>query len=274
MATINDGFSAVIPFYKAEKYFAETLDSILAQTLLPNEIIIVVDGIEAHDIHYFDQFKSDLIKVVMLESNQGVATARNKGVEITNSKWIAFLDADDKWTINKLQKQFDFLTSHKEFAGCHTGVSVFSNDEVISKYTDKPSTLEAKHLSICSHVMPSSMIVRRDVYLELGGMDASFRCCEDYEFEIRLVRAGYKIGFIREPLCMLRRENQGNLSSAGWNIFRHQMKILFRHRKMFLENGGLRTVRQFVAESLREWSVKIGGIRGRFFGATAKIIGI
>src|SRR5690606_6986211 len=94
-------FSVVIPLYNKEKYIKETLNSVLAQTFQDFEIIVVNDGSTDNSANQILQFKDKRIKVID-QQNQGAASARNQGIEISSSPYIALLDADDTWYKNHL----------------------------------------------------------------------------------------------------------------------------------------------------------------------------
>ena len=92
--------SVIIPFYNEEDYFDECLNSVLRQTYKNYEIIIVNDasrGEYKKKLKYYKNLYPDLIKIVHNEKNEGVAAARNKGIDLAKGKYIAFLDSDDEW---------------------------------------------------------------------------------------------------------------------------------------------------------------------------------
>ena len=101
----------IIPAYNASKYIAETIESVLAQTLLPNKIIIVDDGSTDDTVEIVEKFYFDLIEVISIP-NGGVSQARNVGIHASNADYIAFLDADDLWEPEKLSAQAQALELH------------------------------------------------------------------------------------------------------------------------------------------------------------------
>src|SRR5690606_12962360 len=94
-------FSIIVPLYNKEKYLKATLKSVLQQTFIDFEIIIVNDGSTDKSLEIAKSFKNERIKIYTQE-NQGVSAARNLGIEKSTSEYCCFLDADDVWKDNHL----------------------------------------------------------------------------------------------------------------------------------------------------------------------------
>ena len=108
--------SVIIPFYNEEDYFDECLNSVLRQTYKNYEIIIVNDasrGEYKKKLEYYKNLYPNLIKIVHNEKNEGVAAARNKGIDLAKGKYIAFLDSDDEWMPYKLEYQYKLIKKNK-----------------------------------------------------------------------------------------------------------------------------------------------------------------
>ena len=97
--------SVVIPAFNCEKYIAECIDSVLNQSYQDFEIIIIDDGSTDGTVKTVSGYEDDRIKLFHQEGNSGSGAARNYGVEKASGQWIAFVDADDTWLPDKLQKQ-------------------------------------------------------------------------------------------------------------------------------------------------------------------------
>ena len=100
----------VIPAYNAQRFIGETLHSVLAQTLLPHKIIVVNDGSTDQTVDIVEGFQSERIELISVEHG-GVSHARNMGIRAAQADYIAFLDADDLWHVDKLKAQMEALTS-------------------------------------------------------------------------------------------------------------------------------------------------------------------
>lgn len=112
---MSNSVSIIIPTYNSSKYIARTINSILLQTFCNWEIIVVDDGSNDNTIDIIQEFinKGCRINLVRLEKNSGAAIARNTALEMAKSRYIAFLDADDVWLPNKLERQIDFMRKKK-----------------------------------------------------------------------------------------------------------------------------------------------------------------
>ena len=103
--------SIITPCHNSGKFIAQTIDSVLAQSYVNWEMIIVDDNSQDQSIKIIKGFilKEDRIKLIQFGKNQGAAVARNKGIELAKGRFIAFLDSDDLWLPNKLEKQVQFM---------------------------------------------------------------------------------------------------------------------------------------------------------------------
>ena len=103
--SISDVVSVVIPVCNAEQYLEDTLKSVFAQTYPHIEIIAVDDGSKDRSVDILESYSDRL--VLIKQKNSSAAAARNRGVREAKGKWIAFLDADDLWSPDKIQRQLD-----------------------------------------------------------------------------------------------------------------------------------------------------------------------
>lgn len=108
---IKDKVSIIIPMYNAEKYISQTVKSVIAQTYKNWELLIINDNSKDDSYKIVRELseKDDRIKVINSEKNIGVVNGRNKLITIADGQYIAFLDADDYWTENKLERQIAFM---------------------------------------------------------------------------------------------------------------------------------------------------------------------
>jgi len=272
MEPVEFNYSVIVPFYRAEKYFEEALDSVLSQTCQPNEVIVVVDGRDEHTLSFLVRFKDSRIRIIVSEKNLGPSNARNLGVKAAETDWIAFIDADDIWDTHKISQQVEYLKIHQNIVGCHTGIRVFSKNSTRNIYTQKPTKLDGRSLVLSSQIVPSSLVIKRIVFTEIGGMDTSFKCCEDYDFSIRLIEAGHEIGFISEPLTRLRREFHGNLSANGWKLLRYRLKILITHNEFIKQHGGSKARRSYLTKTFYECGNRVRGVNGFALKAVGRIL--
>ena len=102
--------SVIIPIYRVEKYIAATVESVLAQTYKNFELLIVDDGSPDKSVEICQQFTDSRIRIIRQE-NRGVAAARNTGIRHAKGDYLAFLDADDIWLPEKLEKHVEHLNN-------------------------------------------------------------------------------------------------------------------------------------------------------------------
>ena len=104
--------SVITPMYNCEKFISETIESVLNQTYTNWEMIIIDDCSTDKSKQIVKQYieRDKRIRLIALNENSGAAVARNKGIEVSSGRFIAFLDGDDLWEPNKLEKQIKFMT--------------------------------------------------------------------------------------------------------------------------------------------------------------------
>lgn len=182
--------SVVIPTFNREDKVIKAISSVLAQTFQPKEIIVVDDGSTDSTIFKIQETfpnSFDGIRIFSLE-HKGVSHARNRGVEKAAGDWIAFLDSDDEWLPEKLERQWKYCEKHPE-------TEIIQSQEIWirnGKRVNTPVHLSKKNgwifeqsLEFCS-VTPSSVLLKKDLYENLGGMDEKLPACEDYDFWLRI----------------------------------------------------------------------------------------
>lgn len=272
---MNNPISVVIPFYKADQFFDECVDSILRQTVPVDEIIVVNDNSGDDSLRYLSKFNNhNVIKIIHLTISHGASGARNIGLKEAKNEWIAFQDADDIWALNKIEKQNQYMLDNEDWDACHTGVLTFSDASESTKiYIDKPSPMTLKALVKNSHITPPSLLIKKSSIESVGNFDTNFKTSGDYELSIRLVDSGLVIGFIPEPLIKVRRSSHGNVSSNGFRTFKYHCKLLKKHRRIYLNYAGINGIRLFLSKSIQESGGKIGGLRGALVSRIGKILG-
>jgi glycosyltransferase involved in cell wall biosynthesis len=245
--------SVIVPTYNYGHYLAGALSSVLRQTHTHLEVLVIDDGSTDDTPEVVAPFLGDPRVRYHRRTNQGPAAARNFGLAQARGTLVAFLDADDLWLPAKLTRQ----------------LACFS--------TDTPGLVYARRLLIDGHgwqleyaqpplhrgwVLPqlfrsnficfSSVLVRRDLLLEVGGFDTRVGHAEDYELLLRLVQR-CRVDFVDEPL-VLYRTGHGNLSSQSEKRFRAVCGIM----QQFLAGPGRQQlpaalVRRCWAETFCHW---------------------
>lgn len=189
--------SVVIPAYNAAEWISEAIASALAQTSPPLEIIIIDDGSTDSTADVAGRFPAPVR--LLRKPNGGPAAARNFGIAAAAGEWIALLDADDRWAPTKLEKQL--ALAEPDVVLIHTGLENEEDEPGL------PDRLGFEDLWQANRIANSSVLVRRDTVIALGGFDEDprLKSVEDYHFWLRLAFSGGRIAFCREPLTFYRR---------------------------------------------------------------------
>lgn len=180
--------SVVIPTYNAARFVTEAIKSVLAQTFKDYEILVIDDGSTDDTREVLAKYRSPV--QYLYKSNGGVSSARNYGIENARGKYIAFLDADDLWMPEKLERQVAVLESNENVGVCYAATQkVDENLEIIgyieAKFYDDYSEALLLNLNIVAGSC-SSAIVRRDIAQQTDGFDTQFSTCADWEYWLRL----------------------------------------------------------------------------------------
>ena len=140
--------SIIMPSYKSERFISKTIESVLAQTY-QNWQMIIVDDVSPDDSNeIIEEYckKDSRIKLIKLEKNSGPAVARNRAIEEAKGKYIAFLDADDLWKPEKLEKQIKFM-EEKNCALSYSAYETMSEEgELQNKYINPPLKISYQDL--------------------------------------------------------------------------------------------------------------------------------
>ena len=212
---------------------------------MPREVIVVNDG-STDDTTCKVRGEYSNSVLVIDQDRAGVSRARNTGISACSQPWIAFLDSDDEWCPNKLERQAEFLVENKEYRICHC-------DEIWirRKVRVNPKKHHAKSggwiypncLPLCV-ISPSAVVIDRTVFSVVGRFDEQMPVCEDYDLWLRIA-AKYPIGFVDEPLVIKHGGHKDQLSRAYPAMDRFRIDSLLkildtdilgdRYRKMTIE---------------------------------------
>ena len=222
-STLN--VSVIIPTYNRKNLLKRALHSAISQTFVPQEIIVVDDG------------SSDGTKDWVLErfpcvryisqDNSGVSSARNRGIREAKGSWIAFLDSDDEWMPDKLEKQEIAINDSKEAWLCHTNEIWIRNGirvNQMKKHQKYGGDVFENCLDIC-RISPSSALIKKEVFEMVGLFDESLKVCEDYDLWLRIT-AVLPVIFLDEQLITKYGGHADQLSRVDNGIEQYRIKSL------------------------------------------------
>jgi len=201
--------SVVLPVYNGQDLLRETLESVLNQSYSSSEIIAIDDGSTDDSLEFLREYENDI--AVHSQQNVGVATTRNRGVELAGGDLIAFLDQDDIWYPFKLEKQVALFQSSCDVSFVYSDFDLIDSK---SRITEKCGLSAMKadwmrpfiggHL----HPYPSTVLMKKSLFMEVGGFDTQFieNSDEDIELWVRVYEKA-PFHFIPEALVQYRRDH-------------------------------------------------------------------
>ena len=250
---IMDNFSVLLSVYAKETAanLRCALRSILDQTLQPDQVVLVEDGVLGYELISVIEDYCNLINmtIVKLETNMGLAVALNEGLKFCTNDIVVRIDSDDISFPHRFQTQVEYLMLHPEVVVCSSWLLEFSDERLYSFIRKIPCEyseliLFSKYRNPIAH--PSSAF-RKNVILSLGGYP-TLRKCQDYALWSKVILANYKIANLPDILVKMRVDNifGGGRSleylKNEYKLFIFQYKIGFLTRYEFIRNYLLRCV--------------------------------
>lgn len=201
--------SVIIPTYNRNTFIQEALNSVRAQSFMDYEVIVVDDGSTDSTGEMLQNTYDEKVHY-MWQENQGESVARNKGIELANGEYIAFLDSDDKWLSKKLEMQVRLLDEYPEIGMSFCQAQLINETGNLLDSSVLGRNLHENEITFENLVMHnligsvSSSMIRKVTLERIGGFDPLIRYGEDWDLWLR-IHSLSKFGFISEPLVQLRR---------------------------------------------------------------------
>ena len=225
---MNNLVSIITPSYNSSKFIAQTIESVLSQTYDNWEMIIVDDVSPDNSNEIIEKYvqRDSRIKLIELEKNSGPAVARNRAIEEASGRYIAFLDADDLWMSDKLQKQIDFMKTHN-YELTYTAYETMSEDGVNLHFTITPpkklnyqELLKANKIGCLSAIYDSKRIGK--VYMPL------IKKRQDYGLWLRVLKkVDYAYGMDEVLGCY--RIMSNSVSSNKLDLLKYNYRLFKEH---------------------------------------------
>jgi len=200
------GISCIVPVFNGERYIAETIKSILDQTLAPLEIIVVDDG-STDSTHDVLRPFGDHIQIVT-QKNQGPSGARNRGLEQSRGEFVAFLDADDLWIPEKLELQIERMDEMPHAQLCSGHIKSFWIPELDHERVQLENHPYHQSRALLS---PCTVLTRREIFERVGRFDPELQNGEDTDWFMRAMKLGVVIETLPD-LLVHRRQHLSNLT--------------------------------------------------------------
>ena len=252
--------SVVIPTYNRCELLRRALLSVFSQTLLPAEVAVIDDGsTDGTNTMIRNEFPA---VSYYRQENRGVSSARNLGIQHTTGDWLAFLDSDDEWLPEKLIRQTSALAANPESKICHTEELWIRNGIRVNpakKYAKKGGWIFTQCLPHCA-ISPSTLMVHRSVFKDIGLFDTRLPVCEDYDLWLRIT-ANYPVLLIEEPQIKKYGGHEDQLSQKLWGMDRFRINAL----QKIIDTGQLSNENQQAAVNmlLKKAEVYLKGVTKR-----------
>jgi len=227
--------TVIIPTYNRENLLDRTIQSVLNQTVQADEIIIIDDGSldNTHElVHNYKQIK------YIYQENKGVSNARNHGIQVSSNSWICFLDSDDMWEEDKLEKQIAFHIQNPHILFSNTDELWIFNNKIIKqkKHQLKPSGYCFEENIANTLIGASTVMIHKSIFEDIGYFDENLIACEDYDLWLRILYK-YELGLINEKLIQKIAGHENQLSFSTKMMDEYRIKALQKHQNSIFRDS-------------------------------------
>lgn len=231
---MKDLVSIIVPVYNVRNYIKATIESVLAQTYTNWELILLedgsTDGTKEFVQEYLEEAPDERIKFHIIPENIGAAAARNYGMDVSKGRFVTYLDSDDLWMPDKLQKQVSFILE-KQAAFCFTGYEFAdASGKGTGKVVEVPDKLTYKEALKNTTIFTSTVMFDTEK-ISKDELHMPLVKSEDTALWWRVLRSGRTAYGLNENLVLYRRIG-GSLSSNKveavrriWNLYRKEEKL-------------------------------------------------
>lgn len=257
---MKNSISVIIPTFNRAAMLQRAIDSVLQQSLPPREIIVVDDGstdASRELVTHIQQRNADTgggeacpqPRIHYLyQCNSGVSAARNRGIRHASGEWLAFLDSDDAWLPRKLETQAELIARHPGRRLCHTQEQWIRDGMRINqmkKHRKSGGAIFPLCLPLCV-ISPSSVMIHRSLFDDVGLFDEKLPACEDYDLWLRIC-AHEEVLYVDTPLLLKYGGHGDQLSRSFWGMDRFRLQAL---QKILRDPGLQGDYRQLVLATL------------------------
>ena len=218
MTDENPLVSVIIPVYNGGRYLRAALESVFAQTYRPFEVVVVDDG-SADDSGVIAQSFPEVRYIH--QTNQGVAAARNNGIETARGEYFAFLDQDDLWAPEKLKLQVEYLLTHPEIGYTLTQQQFFLDPGETLPPWFRKELLDSVHTGW----VLGTLVVRRTIFEQIGNFATDYSAANDSDWFFRAKTAGIPMAVVPE-LLLRKRIHDANDSARAKEILSELLKVV------------------------------------------------
>ena len=213
--------SVIIPVYNREKTIKKAIESVLGQTYTDLEVIVVDDCSTDKTIEVVESIEDKRVRLVKSPENGGACRARNIGIENAKGEYIAFHDSDDIWHADKLEKSMYYLKKENVdfvFSALNRKEMKSGKEEILPSYNLNMEKDKLGKLLAFNCVSTQTILVKRDV-CEKCKFDIDLPRFQDWDFAIQILKSGFSVYYIDEPLveCLVLNDSITSNGEKGKN---------------------------------------------------------
>lgn len=230
-------YSVLMSVYKAENpdHLNESIESIMAQTMPPQEFVLVCDGPLSNDldsvIEKYQHNFPDRMRILRLKENRGLGVALNEGLRVCQNEWIVRMDSDDIAFVDRCEKQIKFAKENMLDVSS-AWVKEFDNDRRVSGLRKVPASHKIEIYAHKRNPMNHPCVIYRKSQLVKVGGYRDIPKFEDYDLWVRMLQNGAKMGNIQEPLLYMRAGEDLYRRRAGLKYCRDIMRFWREMRRI------------------------------------------
>jgi glycosyltransferase involved in cell wall biosynthesis len=183
---MSELISVILPTYNRALDLKKAIDSVLIQSYKNFELIVVDDGSKDETFKIIDQIKDKRVSLIKHETNKGAAASRNTGIKASKGNYIAFLDSDDTWHSEKLERQYEFFSKADDsIGGCVTYYDLMYSNKIIKRQILIQEDFYKQSLLGCNLSPGSTLMFKKECLNKVGFQNEDLKRFEDWEWQIR-----------------------------------------------------------------------------------------
>ena len=226
-----DLVSVIIPYYKKKTFIRETIFSVLKQSYQNLEIIVIYDDQNLDDLDFIKEIANSdsRISILVNKKNLGAGLSRNKGIDYSKGTYIAFLDSDDVWKVDKIKKQVDFMENNN-LQVSHTSYEILDNKNQIVAVRTARNFYEIKDLLKSCDIGLSTVMLKNEIIFDKFKFP-DLKTKEDFVVWLNLLKNEIIIGGLDEKLTIWKKTDSSLSSSIlqkltdGYSVYHKYMKF-------------------------------------------------
>ena len=227
-----DLVSVIIPYYKKRNFVRETIDSVINQTYDNFEILIIYDDTNLNDLEFLQEISKldNRIKIINNKKRLGAGLSRNIGIEQSNGRYVAFIDADDTWLPDKLKDQISFMKK-KNYQISHTSYFIIDEKKRVVGQRNARDLLSIDEVLKSCDIGLSTVIIEKKIIIKTSAKFPQLVTKEDFVFWLSLLKKNYKFYALESNLTNWTRSKNSLSSSTiqklydGFKVYNYYMNF-------------------------------------------------